>query len=66
MASEFGTGLRRLLPLAGTLYLVYLASQPPPLRWVGLGCLAVLAPFLAGWLLGNVAGIGPWASDDAE
>ena len=58
--------LARLLPVVGTAYLVYLATQPPPARWVGLGCLAVLVPFLAGWLLGNVAGIGPWAPDGAE
>ena len=55
--------LHRSLPLVGTLYLVYLAVQPPPLRWVGLLCLAVVAPLLVGWLLGHVAGVGPWAPD---
>ncbi len=52
----------RLVPVLGTVYLVYLATQPPPARWVGLGCLAIIAPFAAGWLLGRFAGIGPWAS----
>lgn len=66
MSSESGSVLARLLPLAGTAYLVWLATQPPPARWVGLGCLAVLVPFLAGWLLGNVAGIGPWAPDEVD
>jgi hypothetical protein len=51
----------RLVPVLGTIYLVYLASQPPPARWVGLGCLAIVAPLAAGWLLGRFAGIGPWA-----
>jgi len=51
----------RILPVFGTLYLVYLATQPPPARWVGLGCLVILAPFALGWLAGRVAGVGPWA-----
>jgi hypothetical protein len=55
--------LQRALPLVGTLYLFYLALQPPPLRWIGLICLAVVTPLIIGWLLGNLAGIGPWASD---
>ncbi|WP_232700435.1 hypothetical protein [Halobacterium wangiae] len=66
MSSESGSVLARLLPVAGTAYLVWLATQPPPARWVGLGCLAILVPFVGGWLLGNVAGIGPWAPDKAE
>ena len=51
----------RLVPVLGTVYLVYLASQPPPARWVGLACLAILTPFAVGWLLGRFAGVGPWA-----
>ena len=51
----------RLVPVLGSVYLVYLASQPPPARWVGLGCLAVLTPFAVGWGLGRFADIGPWA-----
>jgi hypothetical protein len=54
----------RLVPVLGSLYLVYLASQPPPARWVGLGCLAILAPFGVGWALGRFAGVGPWADGD--
>ena len=53
----------RIVPVFGTLYLVYLATQPPPARWVGLGCLAILTPFVAGWLLGRYAGVGPWAGE---
>ncbi|MFB6068883.1 MAG: hypothetical protein ABEJ90_03045 [Halobacterium sp.] len=64
MSTESGTILSRSLPFVGVAYLGYLASQPPPARWVGLGCLAILLPVLAGWLLGNVADIGPWASED--
>jgi hypothetical protein len=63
MATESRSVLARLLPLAGTAYLVFLATQPPPARWVGIGCLVVLAPFVAGWVLGNVFGIGPWSED---
>lgn len=55
--------LRRSIPLLGTLYLVYLALQPPPVRYVGIACLAVVTPFLLGWLAGNVVGVGPWADD---
>ncbi|QSG14396.1 hypothetical protein [Halapricum desulfuricans] len=55
--------LQRSLPLVGTLYLIYLALQPPPLRWIGLICLAVVTPVAVGWLLGNLFGIGPWAPD---
>ncbi|QSG06325.1 hypothetical protein [Halapricum desulfuricans] len=55
--------LQRFLPVIGILYLAYLALQPPPLRWIGLLCLAVLTPFVLGWLLGRLAGIGPWAPE---
>ena len=51
----------RIIPVFGTLYLLYLVTQPPPARWVGLACLAVLTPFVAGWLLGRYADAGPWA-----
>lgn len=50
-----------LWPLVGTAYLVYLALQPPPVRWVGVICLVVVVPLLAGWVLGRVVGVGPWA-----
>lgn len=53
--------LAKLLVPGGTIYLVYLALSSPPARWVGLACLTVVVPLLVGWLLGNVAGIGPWA-----
>jgi hypothetical protein len=58
--------LAKLLVPAGLVYLGYLATQPPPARWVGIGCLVVVAPFLAGWLLGNLAGVGPWADSEAK
>ena len=51
----------KVVPVLGTAYLVYMVAQPPPMRWVGLGCLVVLAPFAIGWLLGRGAGVGPWA-----
>ena len=59
--SDQRSNLRRLWPLVGTLYLVYLALQPPPARYVGLLCLAVVAPVAPGWFAGNALGVGPWA-----
>jgi len=50
-----------LWPLVGTAYLVYLALEPPPARWVGVLCLLVVSPLLAGWLVGNLVGVGPRA-----
>jgi len=61
--SESQSLLARSLPLAGVAYLLFLATRPPPARWVGLGCLVVLAPFVVGWALGRFAGIGPWSDD---
>jgi hypothetical protein len=54
----------RVVPVLGTLYLGYLTTQPPPARWVGLGCLSVLTPFVVGWALGRYRGIGPWADGE--
>lgn len=59
-ASARGT-LGWLWPLVGTAYLVFLALQAPPVRWVGVICLVVVTPLLAGWLLGTLFGVGPWA-----
>ena len=59
--SDQRLNLRRLWPLVGTLYLVYLALRPPPARYVGLLCLAVVAPVAAGWFAGHALGVGPWA-----
>ena len=42
--SDERSNLRRLWPLVGTLYLIYLALQPPPARYVGVLCLAIVAP----------------------
>ena len=61
MSKTLRSLLSRSLPAVGTLYLIYLASQPPPARYVGIACLAVVTPFLAGWVAGNVFGVGPWA-----
>jgi hypothetical protein len=55
--------LQRSIPLVGTLYLVYLAVQPPPVRYVGILCLAVVTPFLIGWVAGALFGVGPWGDD---
>lgn len=56
--------LQRALPLVGTLYLIWLALQPPPVRWIGLICLAVVTPFVLGWLAGHLLGVGPWAPEE--
>lgn len=66
MSAGTRSPLARLLVPAGTLYLGYLATRPPPVRWVGLACLVVVVPLVAGWLLGTVAGVGPWADTGAE
>jgi hypothetical protein len=66
VSSDSGTILSRSLPVVGVAYLAFLASQPPPARWVGLACLAVVAPFAVGWALGRFAGVGPWADDSVD
>ncbi len=66
MADTDRSLLAKLLVPGGTLYLVYLALQPPPARWVGVGCLVVVVPLIVGWLLGNVAGVGPWGEDQVD
>ena len=64
MFSEAMALLRRSWPILGSLYLVYLALQPPPSRWVGLGGLAIVTPLLIGWAAGHLLGVGPWAPND--
>ncbi|SFR97992.1 hypothetical protein SAMN05216559_1953 [Halomicrobium zhouii] len=66
MTDENRSLIAKLLVPVGTLYLVSLALQPPPARWVGLGCLAVVVPLLVARALGTVAGIGPWADGEAD
>jgi hypothetical protein len=66
VSDEPRTILTRLLVPVGILYLAYLASQPPPARWVGLVCLLIVAPLAVGWVLGRVAGIGPWADGETD
>lgn len=53
-------------PFFGAAYLLYLALEPPPARYVGIGGLAVVTPLLFGWTLGRVWGIGPWADPTEE
>jgi hypothetical protein len=53
--------LRDAWPFLGAVYLLYLALQSPPVRYVGLAGLAVVVPLLAGWTIGRLFGIGPWA-----
>jgi hypothetical protein len=60
---RFRSVARTAWPILGSVYLLYLALQPPPARYVGIVGLAVVAPLLAGWALGRLAGIGPWADD---
>lgn len=57
---------RELWPFVGTLYLGYLATRPPPTRYVGLLGLVVVLPLLAGKLVGTVYGVGPWAGGRAD
>lgn len=52
-------------PLLGSIYLLYLALEPPPVRYVGIGGLVVVTPLLFGWALGRFVGVGPWADPDA-
>jgi hypothetical protein len=61
MYAKLRSLLGRSLPALGTLYLVYLALQPPPARYMGLACLAIVTPFLLGWVAGNVFDVGPWS-----
>lgn len=63
MAATTRRTLGWLWPLVGTAYLVYLALQPPPVRYVGLGCLVVVTPLLSGWIAGAAFDVGPWADD---
>lgn len=53
--------LRSAWPLFGSAYLLYLALQPPPVRYVGVGGLVIVTPLLLGWALGRLFGIGPWS-----
>lgn len=53
-------------PFVGSVYLLYLALQPPPTRYVGLLGLVIVTPLLTGWLVGRILGIGPWATSDSE
>lgn len=53
-------------PLLGSLYLLYLALQAPPIRYVGIGGLVVVTPLLFGWVAGVVLGVGPWADDEED
>lgn len=55
------SSLRRAWPFVGSLYLVYLALQRPPVRYVGIVGLAVVVPLLVGWIAGRVFDVGPWA-----
>ncbi|MEF8778649.1 MAG: hypothetical protein V5A36_07045 [Natronomonas sp.] len=57
--------LRTAWPLFGSAYLLYLALQQPPVRYVGIGGLVIVAPLLFGWMLGLLFGIGPWADSES-
>ncbi|PSP81965.1 hypothetical protein BRC88_00390 [Halobacteriales archaeon QS_4_69_225] len=63
MSATARSTLGWLWPLVGTAYLVYLALQPPPVRYVGLLCLTVVGPLMVGWLAGGILGVGPWAGE---
>ena len=53
-------------PFVGALYLLYLALQAPPVRYVGVGGLLVVTPLLFGWTVGRLVGIGPWADGKTD
>lgn len=60
MLERVRSSLRAAWPLLGSVYLLYLALQPPPVRYVGLGGLVIVTPLLLGWALGRLFGVGPW------
>lgn len=64
MLERIRSSLRAAWPIIGSAYLVYLALQPPPVNYVGIGGLVVVTPLLIGWALGRLVGIGPWAEAD--
>jgi len=51
-------------PFVGALYLLYLALQAPPVRYVGIGGLVIVTPLLFGWTIGHLFGVGPWGESD--
>lgn len=53
--------LEQSWPVLGSLYLLYLALQAPPIRYVGVVGLMVVTPLLVGWVVGATLGMGPWA-----
>jgi len=57
--------LRATWPIFGSMYLLYLALQPPPVRYVGLGGLVIVTPLLFGWAIGRLFGVGPWADPES-
>ena len=61
MVGDLRSVLSDAWPFLGSLYLLYLAFQAPPVRYVGIGGLAVVTPLLFGWTVGRLFGIGPWA-----
>lgn len=63
MLEGFRAVLRNAWPVLGSIYLLYLALQAPPVRYVGIGGLVVVAPLLAGWFAGRVFGVGPWSRE---
>ncbi len=66
MLDDLRSLLRAAWPIIGSAYLLYLALQPPPVRYVGIGGLIVVTPLLIGWTLGKLFGVGPWADANAD
>jgi hypothetical protein len=54
--------VRAAWPFVGWAYLVHVALQPPPARYVGIVGVAIVTPLLLGWTAGKLLGIGPWAA----
>lgn len=63
MLGQDGSRWQQVFPVLGIAYLLYLTTLEPPVRWLGIACLAILTPFVVGWLLGRFAGVGPWAKE---
>lgn len=63
MLGQARTLARAAWPFVGSLYLLYLAVQAPPVRYVGLVGLACVVPLIIGWVAGRLFDVGPWAND---
>lgn len=66
MLAKVRSWLRLAWPFVGSFYLVYLAVQAPPVRYVGVVGLVFVVPLLVGWIAGHLFGVGPWADESSD